>query len=87
MRTATHRAAREGVRAEWTTWAELSFRDRAQIREISEAWVADKTIPEMEFTLGGAEQMTDPAVRLMIARDVQGRVVAVTSWIPVYAAS
>lgn len=87
VRTATHRAAREGVRAEWTTWAELSFRDRAQIREISEAWVADKTIPEMEFTLGGVEQMTDPAVRLMIARDVQGRIVAVTSWIPVHAAS
>ena len=87
VRTATHRAAREGVRAEWTRWSELSFRDRAQIREISEAWVADKTIPEMEFTLGGVEQMTDPAVRLMIARDAQHRVVAVTSWIPVYAAS
>lgn len=87
VRTATHRAAREGVRAVWTRWAELSFRDRAQIREISEAWVADKTIPEMEFTLGGVEQMTDLAVRLMLARDAQDRVVAVTSWIPVYAAS
>lgn len=87
VRTATHRAAREGVHAEWTPWAALSFRDRVQIREISEAWVADKTIPEMEFTLGGVEQMADPAVRLMIARDAEDRVVAVTSWIPVYAAS
>ncbi|MFS0793314.1 bifunctional lysylphosphatidylglycerol flippase/synthetase MprF [Microbacterium sp. 1P10AE] len=87
VRTATHRAAREGVRAEWTTWADLSFRDRTQIREISESWVADKTIPEMEFTLGGVEQMADPAVRLMVARDAQERVVAVTSWLPVRAAS
>lgn len=87
VRTATHRAAREGVRADWTTWAELSFRDRAQIREISESWVADKTIPEMEFTLGGVEEMADPAVHLMVARDAHERVVAVTSWLPVYAAS
>ncbi|MBT9606459.1 DUF2156 domain-containing protein [Microbacterium sp.] len=87
VRTATNRAEREGLRAEWTSWAELSFRDRAQIREISEAWVADKTIPEMEFTLGGVDQMADPEVRMMIARDARGHVVAVTSWIPVYAAS
>lgn len=87
VRTATNRAEREGVRAEWTVWTELSFRDRAQVREISEAWVADKTIPEMEFTLGGVDQMVDPAVRLMIARDARDHVVAVTSWIPVFAAS
>lgn len=86
VRTATHRAQREGVRAQWTTWSALSFRDRAQIREISEAWVADKTIPEMEFTLGGVDQAIDPAVRLMLAREADGRINAVTSWIPVYGA-
>lgn len=87
VRTATNRAAREGVTAQWTRWADLSFLDRAQLRQISESWVADKTIPEMGFTLGGLDESVDPAVRLMLARDVDGRIVAVTSWLPIYGRS
>lgn len=87
VRTATNRAQREGVTAQWTAWSALSFVDRSQVREISEAWVADKTIPEMEFTLGGVDQLLDPAVRLMLARDAEGRVIAVTSWLPILAES
>ncbi|MFF0911331.1 bifunctional lysylphosphatidylglycerol flippase/synthetase MprF [Microbacterium enclense] len=86
VRTATNRAQREGVTAQWTSWSALSFVDRAHVREISEAWVADKTIPEMEFTLGGVDELLDPAVRLMLARDADGRVIAVTSWLPVFSA-
>lgn len=84
VRTATNRAGREGVVAQWTSWEALAFLDRAQIREISEGWVADKTIPEMQFTLGSIDEVDDPAVRLMLAREASGRIVAVTSWIPVY---
>ncbi|WZH37088.1 MAG: DUF2156 domain-containing protein [Microbacterium enclense] len=84
VRTATNRAAREGVTTQWTRWGDLSFLDRAQLREISEAWVADKTIPEMGFTLGGLDEAADPAVRLMLARDAEGRIVAVTSWLPIF---
>ncbi|MDQ1122856.1 bifunctional lysylphosphatidylglycerol flippase/synthetase MprF [Microbacterium trichothecenolyticum] len=84
VRTATNRAAREGVTVQWTRWADLPFLDRAQLREISEAWVADKTIPEMGFTLGGLDETVDPAVRLMLARDADGRIVAVTSWLPIH---
>ncbi|MEV8241192.1 phosphatidylglycerol lysyltransferase domain-containing protein [Microbacterium testaceum] len=83
VRTATNRAAREGVTTQWTRWMDLTFLDRAQLREISEGWVADKTIPEMGFTLGGLDETADPAVRLMLARDREGRIVAVTSWLPV----
>lgn len=83
VRTATNRAEREGVSSEWTRWADLAFLDRGQIRDISEGWVADKTIPEMEFTLGSTDQMDDPAVRLLVARDASGRITAFTSWIPI----
>jgi phosphatidylglycerol lysyltransferase len=84
VRTATNRAQREGVRAQWTTWNELSIVDRLQIRDISEAWVADKTIPEMGFTLGTVDDATDPATRFLLARDATGHIVAVTTWIPIF---
>lgn len=84
VRTATNRAQREGVHAQWVTWNELSVVDRLQIRDISEAWVADKTIPEMGFTLGTVDEAADPATRLMLARDATGHIVAVTTWIPIF---
>jgi len=84
VRTATNRAQREGMLAQWTTWNELSVVDRLQIRDISEAWVADKTIPEMGFTLGTVDEAADPATRLMLARDATGHIVAVTTWIPIF---
>lgn len=85
IRTATNRAAREGVTAMWTSWHDLTIAEHAQIREISEAWVADKSLPEMEFTLGGVDELADPEVRLMLAVDEAGRIQAVTSWLPLFA--
>jgi lysylphosphatidylglycerol synthetase-like protein (DUF2156 family) len=38
----------------------------------------------MGFTLGGLDELRDPAVRLMLAVDESGRVEAVTSWLPCY---
>ncbi|MFJ4159293.1 bifunctional lysylphosphatidylglycerol flippase/synthetase MprF [Microbacterium testaceum] len=84
VRTATNRAVREGLTARWARWSELSFFDRGQIRAISEAWVSDKTIPEMGFTLGSTDQLDDPEVRLLVARDGAGRITAFTSWIPIH---
>lgn len=84
VRTATNRARREGVRAQWVSWSALTLVDRVQIREISEAWVADKSIPEMGFTLGTVDEAADPAARLMLARDASERIVAVTTWVPVF---
>lgn len=84
VRTATNRAQREGVSAHWVTWGALSLGDRAQIREISEGWVADKSMPEMGFTLGTIDEAADPQARLMLARDAAGRIIAVTTWIPVF---
>lgn len=84
IRTAANRAHRENVRAQWVSWAELTLIDRVQLREISEEWVSDKAIPEMGFTLGTLDEAVDPAARLMLARDATDRIVAVTTWIPIF---
>ena len=82
IRSSLSRAAREGVRADWTTYRALSVAHASQISEISEQWVQDKRLPELGFTLGGLDELRDPAVRLMLAIDSTDRVIAVTSWMP-----
>jgi lysylphosphatidylglycerol synthetase-like protein (DUF2156 family) len=63
-------------------YAALPLAVAVQITDISEQWVADKELPEMGFTLGGLDELRDPDVRLLIAIDGDGRVEAVTSWLP-----
>lgn len=83
VRTARNRAGKEGIRAEWTSWNELTPGVREQIIELSEEWVADKALPEMGFTLGGVNEIVAPDVALMLALDGENRVHGVTSWLPV----
>ncbi|MEJ5928550.1 DUF2156 domain-containing protein [Corynebacterium sp. H128] len=84
IRTARNRAEKEGIRCEWTTWADCSLSTRAQITAISEDWVSEKALPEMGFTLGGLAELDDPEVRLMLAFDAEGTVHGVTSWLPAH---
>ncbi|MBF4619512.1 DUF2156 domain-containing protein [Clavibacter sp. VKM Ac-2873] len=84
IRTATNRAARANISAQWTSWSEITLKTRSQLTALSEAWVSEKELPEMGFTLGGLDELTDPAVRLMLAVDERGHVHAVTSWLPHY---
>lgn len=82
VRTSINRADRLGITAVWTDWQRCSLAQRAQIEGISEEWVADHGLPELGFTLGGLDELRDPNVALMLAVDADGRVVAVTSWLP-----
>jgi lysylphosphatidylglycerol synthetase-like protein (DUF2156 family) len=84
IRTALNRAAKEGIRAEWTSYPQAPLSIRDQVRVISEEWVADKGMPEMGWTLGGLDELDDPNVRCLIAVDEQWIVHGVTSWLPVY---
>jgi phosphatidylglycerol lysyltransferase len=84
VRTSINRADRAGIRAEWTTWADLPLAWASQIEQMSEEWVAEKELPEMGFTLGGVEELRDPAVRLMLAIDADDHVQAATSWLPTW---
>lgn len=82
VRTALNQAAKHQVTTRWTTWRSASSDERAQIREISEAWVGEQHLPEMGFTLGGVEELDDPDVRLLLAIDSEDRVHGVASWLP-----
>ncbi|WP_438353480.1 phosphatidylglycerol lysyltransferase domain-containing protein [Microbacterium sp. CJ88] len=82
VRHPLNRAEREGMTAQWTTWRELPAATATQIIEISEQWVTDKSLPEMGFTLGGLDELKDPDVALLLAIDADGRLQAVTSWMP-----
>ena len=84
VRTAISRAQRGGITATWTHYTALPVSISAQITEISEQWVSEKGLPEMGFTLGSLDELRDPSVALLIATDMDGRVHAVTSWLPTW---
>lgn len=84
LRTARNRAQRDGITAKWCTWDELSFGLRQRIVALSDQWIAEKKLPEMSFTLGSVDELRDPTVRIMLTVDREGRIHAVTSWLPVY---
>jgi lysylphosphatidylglycerol synthetase-like protein (DUF2156 family) len=84
VRSSINRAQRAGIRAEWTSYADLPLATALQLSDISEQWIAEKDLPEMGFTLGGIDELRDPSVRLMLAIGDDGRVEAVTSWLPRY---
>ncbi|WP_147430054.1 bifunctional lysylphosphatidylglycerol flippase/synthetase MprF [Frondihabitans australicus] len=86
VRSSINRAATRDIEAVWTRYADLGAGQLDQIEQLSEDWVAGKRLPELGFTLGGLEEMDDPDVRLMLAVDDAGRVLAVTSWLPTWRA-
>ncbi|MEV4614024.1 DUF2156 domain-containing protein [Kitasatospora sp. NPDC049258] len=84
IRTSLNKAGKQGITAEWWTYHEAPIAIREQIRSISEEWVSDKGLPEMGFTLGGLAELSDPAVRVLVAVDADRTVHGLTSWMPVY---
>jgi lysylphosphatidylglycerol synthetase-like protein (DUF2156 family) len=84
VRSSLNKGVREGMTTLWTTYDELPRTMIAQINAISEAWVSEKELPEMGFTLGALEEIKDPDVKLMLAIDATGHIAAVTSWLPMY---
>jgi len=72
------------ITARWVTYPDAPLTVVEQIRAISEEWVADKGLPEMGFTLGGLDELNDPAVACLLAVDAEGNVHAVTSWLPIH---
>ncbi|MET3949796.1 DUF2156 domain-containing protein [Arthrobacter sp. UYEF36] len=85
VRTALNRAKKSGVHAVWGRYADFAPSVRAQLSEVSEEWAAQKSVPEMGFTLGGIDELEDPEVLCCLAVDAEGQVQGVTSWLPVYA--
>ncbi|GAA0667932.1 DUF2156 domain-containing protein [Kitasatospora atroaurantiaca] len=84
IRTSLNKAGKQGITAEWWSYHDAPITIQDQIRSISEEWVSDKGLPEMGFTLGGLEELEDPAVRMLVAVDADRTVHGLTSWMPVY---
>lgn len=84
IRTAINKAKRDGVTDVFTTYDAAGWNVQQQIVGISEQWAELKSLPEMKFTLGGIEELTDPRVALLYAQDGDGKILGVTSWLPTY---
>ena len=84
IRTAMNKATRERLRVEWIDYPSAPLSTVLQIQAISEEWVAQQSLPEMGFTLGGLEQLSDPDVRCSVVMDESGGVHAVASWLPIH---
>ncbi|MFJ4175006.1 bifunctional lysylphosphatidylglycerol flippase/synthetase MprF [Microbacterium sp. NPDC089696] len=84
VRTSLNKAGREDMTFRMTHLESESWGVQQQLRAISEAWVGDKDLPEMRFTLGTLEEAEDPEVRLALALAPNGDVDGFLSWLPVY---
>ncbi|GAA5153135.1 DUF2156 domain-containing protein [Microbacterium pseudoresistens] len=84
VRQAYNKGEREGLTTLWSSWADLPASTAAEITALSEQWVAEKELPEMGFTLGGMEELKDPDVALYLAFGPDGRLQAITSWLPAW---
>ncbi|MBI0126692.1 DUF2156 domain-containing protein [Bifidobacterium sp. W8101] len=84
IRTAINKAKRDNITDLLTTFNDASWDVQSQIVDISEQWAELKALPEMKFTLGGLDELRDPRMAILYAVDDQGKVLAVTSWMPTY---
>lgn len=82
IRQALNKGGRAGITTVWSTWKDLPIALSSQIDAISEQWVAEKELPEMGFTLGGMDELKDDDVYLYLAVNPEGKVEAITSWLP-----
>ncbi len=86
VRTALNRADKLGIKDLWFNYRSMPPGIRAQLAEISEEWVAEKSLPEMGFTLGGLDELKDDEVLYCVAVDDDCLVHGVTSWLPAFTA-
>lgn len=85
VRTALNKARKLEITDHWGSFSSFSPSLRAQIAQLSEEWVAEKALPQLGFTLGGLDELKHESVICCLALDETGAVLAVTSWLPVYA--
>ena len=84
IRSAINKADKAGVTMQSIKLNQAPDNIKNQLRDIADSWVADKSLPEMGFTLGTLKEAEDPAVIMNIAVDDNDEVHGMTSWMPVY---
>ncbi|MBP7820693.1 DUF2156 domain-containing protein [Candidatus Saccharibacteria bacterium] len=84
VRSAINKAEKAGISMQTISYSTASLAIKDQLQAIANSWVADKSLPEMGFTLGTLVQAEDTEVIMNIAVDQDGTVHGMTSWMPVY---
>lgn len=84
VRTSLNKAGREEMTFRLTHLKSEPWGVQQQLRAISEAWVGDKDLPEMRFTLGTLDEAEANEVRLALAVSPHGDVDGFLSWLPIY---
>lgn len=85
VRTAMNRARREGIAFHMFDGGTVPPALRDQMAALGEAWLSEKGLPPMEFTLGRTSDVDDPNVTVAAAVDRSGTLLAFADWLPVYA--
>ena len=84
VRSAINKASKIGITMKTINYNDAPLAIKDQLHTIADSWVADKSLPEMGFTLGTLDQAKDPAVIMNIAIDGDGTIHGMSSWLPIY---
>lgn len=82
-RTALNRARQRRLQFAWAPPREPDGALLRELRQVSDEWLRRKRLPELGFSLGSFRSVLDPACRVGVARDADGRLVGFVSWTPV----
>jgi len=85
VRSAMNRAGREGMSFHMFEGGTVPPELRDQMTALGEAWLSEKGLPAMEFTLGRTTDVDDPNIQVAVAVDARGKLLAFADWLPVYA--
>jgi lysylphosphatidylglycerol synthetase-like protein (DUF2156 family) len=82
VRTAMNKAKALGITVHRFRYRDAPQQIASQIRALSREWLANRGLPEMGFTLGTVEELTDDDVWCVVAVDDSSTLHGVTSWLP-----
>jgi lysylphosphatidylglycerol synthetase-like protein (DUF2156 family) len=82
VRTALNKAKALGITVHRFRYRDAPQQIASQIRALSREWLANRGLPEMGFTLGTVEELTDDDVWCVVAVDDSSTLHGVTSWLP-----
>jgi phosphatidylglycerol lysyltransferase len=83
LRYAVHRCERQGINCEFHRAPNAWDRARADLLEVSGSWLGRGRGPELGFSLGSLATLRDPSITVGLAYDIEHRLQAFVSWLPV----
>ena len=82
LRREVQRARRAGLDARTYATADVDTAMRAELEQVSRAWLAARPWPELGFSVGRFTDPVDPGGWFTVVRDRSRRIDAFTAWLP-----